>query len=111
MSLNHQTLERILQLWSAGKDYCIETFNHAIDLFLTEFSDGTVRKRPHHVDGHNYCKKQNVNEKEQNESASTSNETPSSVVDLSLPSDSEFSESEDEIYLNWSMGFTFESYL
>ena len=50
-----------------------------------------------HVDGHNYNKKRNVNGKEQNESASTSNETPSSVVDLSLPSDSEFSESEAEM--------------
>ena len=42
-------------------------------------------------------KKQNVNEKEQNESASTSNETSSSIVDLSLPSDNEFSESEDKM--------------
>ena len=42
-------------------------------------------------------KKRNVNEKEQNESTSTSNKTPSSVVDLSLPSDSEFSGSEDEM--------------
>ena len=69
----------------------------AIDLFLTEFPDDTVRKCPHHVDRHNYRKKRNVNEKEQNESTSTSNKTPSSVVDLSLPSDSEFSESEDEM--------------
>ena len=57
MNLNHQTLERILQLQSAGKDYCIETYDHAIDLFLTEFPHGTVRKRPRHVDGHNYSKK------------------------------------------------------
>ena len=57
MSLNHQTLERILQLQSAGKDYCTEMYNHAIDLFLTEFPDGTVRKRPCHVDRHNYSKK------------------------------------------------------
>ena len=97
MSLNHQTLERILQLQSAGQVYCIETYDYAINLFLTEFLDGTVRKHPHHVDGHNYSKKQNVNEKEQNESASTSNETPSSFVDLSLPSDSAFAESEDEM--------------
>ena len=96
MSLNHQTLERMLQLRRAGKDYCIETHYHAINLFLTEFPDGTVRKCPRHVDGHNYSKKQNANEKE-NESASTNNETLSSVVDLSLPSDSEFSESEDEM--------------
>ena len=40
MSLNHQPLERILQLRSAGKDYRIETYDHAIDLFLTEFPDG-----------------------------------------------------------------------
>ena len=92
MSLNHQTLERILLLRSAGKDCHIETYDHAV-----KFSDGTVRKHPHHVDGHNYSKKQNVNEKEQNESASTSNETPSSVVNLSLPSDSEFSEYEDKM--------------
>ena len=51
MSLNHETLERILQLRSAGKDYCIETYDHAIDLFLTEFPNGIVRKRPCHVDG------------------------------------------------------------
>ena len=63
MSLNHQTLERILQLRSAGKDYCIEMYDHAIDLFLTEFPNGIVRKRPRHVDRHNYSKKRNVNEK------------------------------------------------
>ena len=64
---------------------------------MIEFIDGTVRKCPRHVDGHNYSKKQNVNEKEQTESASTSTETPSSIVDLFLPSDSEFSESVDEM--------------
>ena len=65
MSLNHQTLERILQLLSAGKDYCIETYDHAIDLFLTEFPDDTVKK--------------------------------STVANLSLPSVSKFSESEEEM--------------
>ena len=57
MSINHQTLEKILQLRSAGKDYHIETYNHAINLFLTEFPDATVRKCPFHVDGYNYSKK------------------------------------------------------
>ena len=57
MNLNHQTLERILQLRSAGKDYRIETYDHAINLFLTEFPDGTARKHPRHVDWHNYRKK------------------------------------------------------
>ena len=97
MNLNHQTLERILQLQSAGKDYRIETYDHAIYLFLTEFADGTARKHPRHVDWHSYRKKRNVNEKEQNESTSTSNETPSSVVDLSLTSNSKFLESEDKM--------------
>ena len=41
--------------------------------------------------------KMKLNEKEQNESTSTSNETPSSVFHLSLPSNSEFLESEDEM--------------
>ena len=57
MSLNHQTLERILQLRSVGKGYRIEMYDHTIDLLLTEFPDGTVRKRPRHVDGHNCSKK------------------------------------------------------
>ena len=34
MSLNHQTLERILQLRSAGKDYCIKMYDHAIDFIF-----------------------------------------------------------------------------
>ena len=38
MSLTHQSLERILQLQSAGKDYCIETYDHAIDLFFDRVS-------------------------------------------------------------------------
>ena len=63
MSLDNQILERILQLQRAGKNYCIETYDHTIDLFLTEFPDGTFRKCPHHVDGHNYSKNQNINEK------------------------------------------------
>ena len=62
MSLNHQTLERILQLQSAGKDYRIERYDYEIDLFLTEFIDGTVRKRPRNIDEHNFSKKQNVSE-------------------------------------------------
>ena len=65
-------------------------------IYFWQFPNGTVRKCPHHVDGHNYSKKQNLNEKEQNESTSTSHETPSFIVDLSLPSNSEFLGSEDE---------------
>ena len=54
MSLNHETLERILQLRSSRQDYSLESYNHAIDLFLTEYPDGTVRKLGQHVDGHAY---------------------------------------------------------
>ena len=63
MSLDNKILERILQLQSAGKNYCIETYDHTIDLFLTEFPDSTFSKRPHHVDRHNYSKNRNINEK------------------------------------------------
>jgi hypothetical protein len=54
MSLNHETLERILQLRSSRQDYSLESYNHAIDLFLTEYPDGSVQKQGRHVDGHSY---------------------------------------------------------
>ena len=57
MSLNYQTLGRILQFRSAGKDYHNETNDHAINLLLTKFPNGTVRKHPCQIDRHNYSKK------------------------------------------------------
>jgi hypothetical protein len=39
---------------SSRQDYSLESYNHTIDLFLTEYPDGTVRKLGGHVDGHAY---------------------------------------------------------
>ena len=98
LSLNHQTLEIILQLQSAGKKIItlkctimqLIYFWHSLPMAQLENVHITLT-------GHNYSKKQYVNEKEQNESTSTSHETPSSIIDLSLPSNSKFSRSEDEM--------------
>lgn len=54
MSLNHETLEQILQLRCSTQDYSLESYDNAIDLFLTEYPDGTVRKQGRHLDGHAY---------------------------------------------------------
>ena len=54
MSLNHETVERILQLLSSKQDYLVEAYDHAIELFLTKYPDGTVRKQGRHLQGHTY---------------------------------------------------------
>ena len=59
MSLKHETLERILQLRCSRQDYSLDSYSHAIDLFLTEYPDGTIRKAGRHVDGHAYPAKRN----------------------------------------------------
>ena len=44
-SLQHkETLERILQFQFETGDYSIEQYDNVINLFLTEYPDGTVRK-------------------------------------------------------------------
>ena len=48
MSLNHQTLKEF-QLRSAGKDYRIEMYDHAIDLFLTEFPEFLAQLENIHI--------------------------------------------------------------
>ena len=50
--MNNETLERILQFCFGTGDYSIEQYDHAIDLFLTEYPDN--RRQP---DGHNYPSK------------------------------------------------------
>ena len=51
MSLKHETLERILQLHSSSQDYSLGSYDHVIELFLTEYP---VRKQGRHLDGHAY---------------------------------------------------------
>ena len=52
-SLGNDTLELILQLHN-DKNFSPERYDHAIELFLTQCPDGTVRKRRRHIEGHNY---------------------------------------------------------
>ena len=55
--MNNKILGRILQFQFRTGDYSIEQYDHAIDLVLTEYPDGTVRKRQRQPDGHNYPSK------------------------------------------------------
>ena len=54
LSMNNKTLERIFQFRFGTGDYSIKQYDHAIDLFLTEYPDRTVRKKQKQPDGHNY---------------------------------------------------------
>ena len=84
--MNNKTLERILQFRFGTGDYSIEQYNHAIDLFLTEYPDGTTIDKIDLVDISNSDSKDNdqknidVSESENCsnvESASSSNESDS----------------------------------
>ena len=55
--MNNETLERALQFRFGTGDYSIEQYDHAIDLFLTEYPDETVRKKRRQPDGDNYPSK------------------------------------------------------
>ena len=61
--LGNDTLELILQLCN-DKNFSSERYDHAIQLFLSQYPDGTVRKRKRRVDGHTYPseRKKKVNE-------------------------------------------------
>ena len=54
--LKNDTLEDILRLRS-DMDYKPSKYNHVIELFLSEYPNGDLRKRGRHLDGHNYPKK------------------------------------------------------
>ena len=49
-STNIKTIENILWLHS-DQDYSPQSYNHAIELFLSEYPDGTLRNGKHQVDG------------------------------------------------------------
>ena len=57
--LKNDTLEDILRLRS-DMDYKPSKYDHAIELFLSEYPNGDVRKRGRHLDGHNYPKNEKV---------------------------------------------------
>ena len=57
LNMNNETLERILQFQFGTGAYSIKHYDQAIDLFLTEYPHGTVRKKRRQPDGHNYPSK------------------------------------------------------
>ena len=75
LSMNNETLERILQFRFGTGDYSIEQYDHAIDLFLTEYPDETVRKKRRQPDGDNYPSKR--------KKATNVQSKPSSLTEIS----------------------------
>ena len=55
-SMDIKTIENILRL-CLNQDYSPQCYNHAIELSLSEYPDGTVRKGKHGVDGTTTLKK------------------------------------------------------
>ena len=55
-SLKNDTLEDILRLRS-GMDYKPSKYDHANELFLSEYPNGDMRKRGRRLDGRNYPEK------------------------------------------------------
>ena len=94
-------------------DFSPSRYDHAIELFLSEYPNGEIRKRPRHLDGHNYPKKRksrpgqnkngpNVNLLHETISSSSSSEDEEENVniadiDINEISDDNWSDSDDEI--------------
>ena len=55
-SMNIKTIENVLRLHS-DQDYSPQHYDHAIELFLSEYPDGTVRKGKRRVNGTTTFKK------------------------------------------------------
>ena len=72
--MNNETLGRILQFWFGTGDYSIEQYDHALDLFFTEYPDGTARKKQRQPDGHNIPSKR--------KKATNAQSKPSSLTEI-----------------------------
>ena len=48
--MNIKAVENVLQL-RLDQDYSPQCYDHVIELFLSEYPDGTVRKGKHRLDG------------------------------------------------------------
>ena len=101
-------MEDILRLRS-DMDYKPSKYDHAIELFLSEYPNGDVRKRGRHLDGHSYPekrksrgqkKKLSVNVDLLHETISSSEEEEERNIEninINEISDEEWSDSDDEI--------------
>ena len=90
-------------------DYKPSKYDHAIELFLSEYPNGDVRKRGRHLDGHYYPKKRrsrgqkkrlSVNVDLPHETISSSEEEEERNIEninINEISDEEWSDSDDEI--------------
>ena len=107
--LKNDTLEDILRLRS-DMDYKPSKYDHATELFLTEYPNGDVRKRGRHLDGHNYPKNEKVMDRKKkvsvnvdllHETISLSEEEEEERnienININEISDEEWSDSDDEI--------------
>ena len=107
--LKNNTLEDILHLRS-DMDYKPSKYDYAIELFLSKYPNGNVRKRGRHLDGHNYpekrqsCgqkKKLSVNIDLLHETISSSEEEKEECnienINISKISDEEWCDSDNEI--------------
>ena len=72
--MNNETLGRILQFWFGTGDYSIEQYDHALDLFFTDYPDGTARKKQRQPDGHNIPSKR--------KKATNAQSKPSSLTEI-----------------------------
>ena len=106
-SLKNNTLEDILRLRS-DMNFSASKYDHAIEMFLAEYPNGEVRKRPCHLDGHNYpTKRKSHGKKERSgmnvdllrETISVSeDEEETENINLSEILDDNWSDSEDKTF-------------
>ena len=90
-------------------DYKPSKYDHAIELFLSEYPNGDVRKRGRHLDGHSYPEKRKSRGQKKKLSVNVDllHETISSAeeeeernienININEISDEEWSDSDDEI--------------
>ena len=111
-SFKNDTLEDILHLQS-DMNFSARRYDHAIEMFLAEYLNGEVRKRPHHLDRHNYPNKRKSRGKKERsgmnvdllrETISSSEDEEETInietlnINLNEISDDNWSDSEDEIF-------------
>ena len=118
-SLSNKVQEDLLRLRGSSVSKDIESYGDAIELFLTEYPDGNVRKRARHISGHKYPKnrKSRYNKKSKiniqstihdlvsssdesdvnsSDSSDSDSSTTNEMISLSEISDDDWSSSDDD---------------
>ena len=102
LSLSRETQENLLRV-RGDTNFEAEKYNHAVDLFLTVYPDGTTRKRARHLDGHLYPKKRKSSGKKQHSLHEISDVLDNALLDINNISiadisDEEWASSDSEDY-------------